>query len=59
MGAFNASFSLGINYIAFPLGVIAKYWGFSVMYLLTGILVLLGSAIFILFEKGNFNENKT
>jgi len=59
MGAFNASFSLGINYIAFPLGVIAKYWGFSVMYLLTGILVLLGSAIFIFFEKGNFNENKT
>lgn len=59
MGAFNASFSLGINYIAFPLGIIAKYWGFSVMYLLTGILVLLGSAIFIIFENGKSYENKT
>ena len=58
MGAFNASFSLGINYVAFPLGVIAKYWGFSVMYLLTGILVLLGAAVFIFLEKGNFDENK-
>lgn len=59
MGAFNASFSLGINYIAFPLGIIAKYWGFPVMYFLTGILVLIGSVIFIVFEKGKTYENKT
>ena len=51
MGAFNASFSLGINYVAFPLGVIAKYWGFSVMYMITGILVFTGFIIFTFFEK--------
>ena len=59
MGAFNASFSLGINYIAFPLGIVAKYWGFSVMYLLTGILVLLGSVIFIVFANSKSYENTT
>jgi len=57
MGAFNASFSLGINYIAFPLGVIAKYWGFSVMYLITGILVFTGFLIFTIREKSISNEN--
>ncbi|MGI9533574.1 MAG: MFS transporter [Thermodesulfobacteriota bacterium] len=57
MGAFNASFSLGINYIAFPLGVIAKYWGFSAMYLITGILVFTGFVIFTIFEKSISNEN--
>ena len=57
MGAFNASFSLGINYIAFPLGIIAKFWGFSIMYLLTGILVLAGVIIFTFFEKSLSDEN--
>ena len=50
MGAFNASFSMGINYIAFPLGVLAKNYGFPVMYTITGIFVLLGFIIFTFFE---------
>ena len=59
MGAFNASFSLGINYIAFPLGIIAKYWGFNTMYLLTGILVLTGFFVFVFMENSNSYEIKT
>ena len=57
MGAFNGSFSLGINYIAFPLGVLAKYWGFSTMYMVTGIVVFIGFIIFTIFENSISNEN--
>lgn len=53
MGAFNASFSIGINYMAFPLGVIAKNWGFPTMYLVTGIIVFLGFMLFTFFEGAN------
>lgn len=57
MGAFNGSFSLGINYIAFPLGIIAKYWGFSVMYVIVGTLVLAGTVVYAAFENGSEEKN--
>lgn len=59
MGAFNGSFSLGINYIAFPLGILAKYFGFPVMYMVAGILVFAGFLIYTVFENGASDENST
>lgn len=51
MGAFNSSFSMGINYLAFPLGYIAREAGFSIMYIVTGIFVFIGFLIFTFFES--------
>jgi len=47
MGAFNMSFSIGINFFAFALGLIARDYGFSRMYWATGIFMILGCIIFI------------
>ena len=52
MGAFNASYSMGINFLAFPFGIIAKDWGYETMYVVTGATVFIGFLIFTLFEKG-------
>ncbi len=57
MGAFNGSFSLGINYIAFPLGILAKYFGFPVMYMITGMFVFVGFLIYTIFENDTRYEN--
>ncbi len=46
MGAFNMSFSIGINFFAFMLGLIARDYGFSTMYSVTGAFVLAGCVIF-------------
>ena len=46
MGAFNMSFSIGINFFAFALGLIARDYGFSSMYSATGIFMLAGCIIF-------------
>lgn len=46
MGAFNMSFSVGINLFAFMLGVVARDHGFPKMYSVTGILMLAGCVIF-------------
>ena len=46
MGAFNATYSIGINFLAFPLGLIARDFGYEVMYLITGCLVFLGFLLF-------------
>ena len=46
MGAFNMSFSVGINLFAFMLGVVARDHGFSKMYSVTGMLMLAGCVIF-------------
>ncbi len=46
MGAFNMSFSIGINFFAFALGLMARDYGFPTMYLATGIFMLAGCAIF-------------
>lgn len=52
MGAFNASYSLGINFLAFPFGIIARDYGYETMYVVTGVTVFLGFLIFTIFEKG-------
>lgn len=46
VGLFNASFSFGINIIAFLLGVIADLYGYPVMYLSAGALSFFGFLIF-------------
>ena len=50
MGAFNASYSMGINFLAFPLGLIARDFGYEVMYFVTGCMVFLGFLLFTFFE---------
>ena len=50
MSAFNACFSLGINFLAFPFGVIARDLGFEVMYLIAGSFVFTGFLVFTFFE---------
>lgn len=51
MGAFNASYSMGINFLAFPFGIIARDWGYETMYVVTGATVFIGFLIFTIFEK--------
>ena len=50
MGAFNACFSIGTNFLAFPFGIIARELGFNDMYLISAALVFLGFLLFTLFE---------
>jgi len=51
MGAFNASYSAGINFLAFPFGVIARDHGYEGMYLVAGISVFVGFLLFTFFES--------
>lgn len=51
MGAYNACFSLGINFLAFPFGIIATNYGFNTMYLTSAFLVLISFLIFTLYYK--------
>ena len=51
MGAYNACFSLGINFLAFPFGIIAKNYDFNTMYLTSAFLVLISFLIFTLYYK--------
>ena len=53
MGAFNATYSIGINFLAFPLGLIARDFGYEVMYLITGCLVFLGFLLFTFFQPSS------
>ena len=60
MGSFNMSFSVGINLFAFMLGLIARDYGFSTMYSVTGALVLAGCVIFTykyFFQSGQGVES--
>jgi MFS family permease len=50
MGAFNACFSLGTNFLTFGWGVIAKSFGFDGMYLTSAVFVFIGFLVFTLFE---------
>jgi hypothetical protein len=50
MGAFNACFSLGTNFLTFGWGIIAKSFGFDGMYLTSAALVFIGFLIFTIFE---------
>jgi MFS family permease len=51
MGALNASYSMGINFLAFPFGIIARDWGYETMYVVTGATVFISFLIFTIFEK--------
>jgi MFS family permease len=46
VGLFNASFSFGINILAFFLGVIAELYGYPIMYLSAGALSFSGFLVF-------------
>ncbi|MCY4046815.1 MAG: MFS transporter [Candidatus Dadabacteria bacterium] len=46
MGAFNMSFSLGINYAAFPLGMVADAFGLRTMFVAAAGVVLCGFLLF-------------
>ena len=50
MGAYNASFSMGVNFPTFALGIIAENWGFVHMYLISAFIVFMGFLIFTFFE---------
>lgn len=54
MGAFNMSFSVGINLFAFMLGVVARDRGFLKMYSVTGMLMLAGCVIFACRYFGDY-----
>jgi len=51
MGAFNACFSLGINFLAFPFGIIASIFGYNIMYLVSAIMVFISFIIFTIYYK--------
>lgn len=58
MGAFNACFSMGINFLAFPFGVIARDLGFKNMYLIAAVFVFAGFLIFTIFETVQPRKNR-
>ncbi len=53
MGAFNATFSMGINFLAFPFGYIAGLYGYEVMYLTSGFMVLASFVLFAYRERSD------
>jgi MFS family permease len=55
MGAYNASFSMGVNFPTFAFGIIAKNWGFVDMYLISAFIVFVGFLIFTLFEAKRYS----
>lgn len=50
MGAFNACFGIGTNFLAFVFGVIARDLGFAGMYLISAAFVFVGFLLFTLFQ---------
>jgi MFS family permease len=55
MGAYNASFSIGVNFPTFAFGIIAKNWGFVDMYLISALIVFMGFVIFTFFEAKRYS----
>jgi MFS family permease len=55
MGAYNASFSMGVNFPTFAFGIIAKNWGFVDMYLISAFIVFIGFIIFTFFEAKRYS----
>ncbi len=55
MGAYNASFSMGVNFPTFAFGIIAKNWGFVDMYLISAFIVFVGFLIFTFFEAKRYS----
>lgn len=54
MGAYNASFSMGVNFPTFAFGIIARNWGFVDMYLISAFIVFLGFMIFTFLEAKQY-----
>lgn len=52
MGAFNASYSIGINFLAFPLGVAARDFGYEGMYVSAAALVFAGFLLLVFTRPG-------
>lgn len=52
MGTFTAAFDLGIGTGSIVLGIVLQFYGFGIMYLLGGAIVLLG-AVFFMFGNRN------
>jgi MFS family permease len=50
MGTFTAAFDLGIGAGSILLGLVLQYFGFQVMYTLSGLIVLSGAVLLILFK---------
>lgn len=50
MGAFNACFSMGTNFLAFGFGLVARDLGFVGMYSISAALVFIGFLVFTFFE---------
>jgi len=55
MGAYNASFSIGVNFPTFAFGIIAKNFGFVDMYLISALIVFIGFIIFTFFEAKHYS----
>jgi MFS family permease len=51
MGAFNACFGIGTNFLAFGFGISARDLGFGGMYSISAALVFIGFLVFTLFEN--------
>lgn len=51
MGAFNACFSLGINFLAFGFGIIARELGYGPMYIIASGFAFLGFFVFYFGER--------
>lgn len=51
MGAFNACFGIGTNFLAFGFGIIVRDLGFGGMYSISAALVFIGFLVFTLFER--------
>lgn len=51
MGAFNATYSMGINFLAFPFGVVARDYGYETMYFVSGCVVFAGFILYTFFER--------
>ncbi|MCZ7400374.1 MAG: MFS transporter [Candidatus Methanoperedens sp.] len=47
MGTFTAAFDLGIGAGSIVLGIVLQFYGFSIMYLLSGLIVLSGAVLFL------------
>ena len=58
MGAFNASYSMGINFLAFPLGVAARDFGYEGMYLSAAALVFAGFLLLVITRPGRHSCNE-
>ena len=53
MGTFTAAFDLGIGTGSIVLGIVLQFYGFSVLYILGGTIVLIGAVFFMFVNRNN------